>query len=230
MITENTLDMARLKVHIPKFAKWIMDNYSVTPKFNIVSDVDNFFLSDALKKVLVELDVQELYVDRIIAGPVSLKAIIMKNNPMSISIAIDPLQILVRMNLGYQIRGERYFMYPATPFNPFSYGLELSPKHKNMIELFRIDKETGVIKAVMVTFSSAGGGINTKELSESGNYYTIDRFMERDYKVSHSVSAFRKATKNMALPQEPNIVVESINFTKALPIEKEIMSGLEWIK
>ncbi len=226
MIIESTVDLARLKVNVSKFLKWFVKNYRMT--YRILSSSDsggesNFIMSDTLKSDLREKGIKNLSIDYLGTAQkefVPLSGFIMKNYPKYMSIGIDPLNLVVtRTRLDYKQDGKSVEKMVMGKYHPFKYGLELHPGHKGDIDIFRIDKETSVIQTVRYSPKAS-----TKKL-KFGSFYTLDYFILKELDKGYNSSYFHSAV-NTTLPYSVDlcyVYVESINFTKELPIEKEIM-------
>ncbi len=219
MIIENTVDLARLKLDIPKFLKWLVKNFHTYP-FMYVTDKDtkrNFPVSDVFQKFLQERGVKNISISGFgTCGVISLSGFLIKNYPNYMSIAINPMSIETTI----RVTIDGVSSTPASiKLMPFKYGLELHPMHKGDIDIFRIEKDTTLIKAVRYNPK-----ISVRKISYFGDDYTLERFLKYDSETKGS--DFRhiasKATSGYSF-NSPSVYVEKINFTEVLPIEKDLM-------
>ncbi len=226
MIIENTVDQARLKLMIPKFLKWILFGYTISPRITTYHrGKTTFVMTETFSNLLREKSIEEMTIgfDDNSVGDVPLSGFIMKNYPKYMSIGIDPLKIEVgSVRLYYKQEDREWGFSLNTPkFMPFKYGLELHSDHKGDIDIFRIDKETTAIQ--MVTYSMSA---SLKNLEWNYENYTLNQLGEETRMFTTQSSNFHSAVlKLMVAFYRPNIFVGK--FTKVLPIEKNITGVIQ---
>ncbi len=224
MIIENTLDMARFKVLVPKFVKWVVKAYDMIVDTAVKSDNSKLAMTNDLSSFLYEKNIQCLTVTRLSrVNNLPLSVFMMKNNPKYISVAIDHQKLeYYGVTIEYYIGGTRNIKYleGITKFCPFKHGLILDPLHKGILEIMRIDKETGHVRIV-----NNNGSLSKKLSFVGGELYNLDHFDGDDNRYN---SKFNNTLTNGHLQDFDYRVVSVpfMKFTKPLPVEEDIKAYL----
>ncbi len=227
MIILDTLDMARLKVLVPKFVKWIFKNYGMAVSIGVLERKDNkFVMTDDLSNFIKEHNIKDLTIGAVgRKEDLPLSVFMMKNFPKYISVAIDHQKMeFDRIIINYVIgRNAERRPIETVNFCPFKYGLELDPLHNGLIEIMRIDKETSEVNIV-----NSEGKVE-KSLGFGyfyGYYYSlVNHFKEENIEHKKNFDRALKSEKLLGFNFR-TVWVSSMRFTKPLPVEKDIKAYL----